>query len=113
MSIGLKIFSVITTITLTVLLWYAVYIYFFVGPIVWLGNVIMFYMNFTFIVYFIGPFADEKAKIKMKKDKFFHWYIDVFEMFILAFLFAAFGWWYYAIISGLMFMFIITIFKED
>lgn len=113
MNRGLKVFNAISAIVFTLLLWYAIYIYFFVEPIVWLGNIIMFYMNFSLVVHFIGLFMNDATKKRVRKQKFFHWSIDVTEMFILAFLFAAFGWWYYAIISAIMFMFIIEIYKED
>lgn len=70
-------------------------------------------MNFMFVIYFIALFIDKEAKIRLKKEKFFHWTIDIVEMFVLSFLFAAFGWWYYAIISALMFLFVIVIYRED
>lgn len=113
MSTGLKVFNAISATILTALLWYVLYVYFFVCPIIWLGNILMFYMNFMFVIYFILIFVDKKTKIKMKKEKFVHWTIEAAEMFIMAFLFAAFGWWYYAVISIIMFMIIIVIYKKE
>lgn len=109
----MKVLNAISAIILTALLWYGIYVYFFVGPIVWLGNIIMFYMNLSFFIYFLGLFMNNEKKMEVKKQKFFHWSIDAFKMVVLAFIFAAFGWWYYAVICTLSFIFIIIIFKED
>ncbi len=65
-------------------------------------------MNFLFVLYFLLFITVNINKVKRIYKRLFYLIMNAIEMFVISFLFAAFGWWYYATISIIMFLIILS-----
>lgn len=93
-----KVISTIVNITVSIFLFISVLIV-LSHPIVWLTNIVMFYMNLSAIFLFIMAIgASKKDKEKLRNAKVIPLWVDETYDMVLAFLFAMAGWWYYAIL---------------
>lgn len=108
-----KFFSGLSSVVISIAFAYLLVIVLFMNPATWMINIVMFWMNLQLVIYFLSLFVDKNTKEKMQQNKAIPWYLDEIYDFTVAVMFAAVGWWYYAVISIFIVIFKIGLFKKD
>jgi hypothetical protein len=112
-STSKKITYGILSILFAAALLYGTYTILFVSYVVWIGNLIMFFLNiWTIMLILFAMFADEKDKEKTSKNKIFPAWMHVLSDFALMVMFIASGWWYYGILCLIMSFFDYAIYSH-
>ena len=95
-----KVFSAISSFVFTVVTLYVVITVLFMTAPVWMANVLMFYMNImAFALFFSAIFISDEDKAIARQNKVVPLWMEITYDLALAFMFAAAGWWYYAILG--------------
>jgi hypothetical protein len=104
----IKVFSwVIINISYYLLFYFAL----FVG-IVWAGNIVMFLANIMFILTFLNVLVPDTRK-NFKNIATMPAWVNISTTLIEAIIFAAFGWFYYAVITFLVVIFFVILYKGE
>ncbi len=91
---------------------FAVVYVLFINPITAVINIIMLLVNIDFFVTIIAVFSNEETQTKINENVLLHPWIGVIQNISFALMFAAVGWWYYAIISILTGFFGLSLFSK-
>ena len=98
-----KIGFLIISIALSAALLYGLFTILFVGYIVWVGNIIMFYLNiWTFALIIFRMLASSDDKESLKKNKSLPTWLHMVIDWAIITMFVASGWWYYSILCVVM-----------